>query len=856
MTEFCINIYRYFRNHRFVFWTILIAAFLFTGYFSSKIHLEEDINKLMPSTMNDDGTVKLAFANLKIKDKTFLLFESRNGNNTVESLSAVCDEFIDSLGSVPGVCDGESALIDNIFYQVPEEVFLDASDYFLEHYPAYIGDDIYAKLDTLMKPDNMRKQMLQNREDLLSEVGSVFPELIGTDPIGLRNVLAESYGLRKPEKQDTAGDGESPDSSAGDEDSSGSTGTAGKGGYTVMNNHFFVKDSTVCIAFITPKYSSSNTGQGGMLFETINEKIDEFSELYPDVRVCYHGTPASGYYNSTQIKADLLYTVGGALLLVVLFISLCFKSGNTLPFLLLPIVFGILCGLSSMYFINGSFSLLALGIGSVILGVALSYVLHVMTHSKYVNDMEEMLRHQVKPVCLGCITTIGSFIGLLFVENALLKDFGLFASFVIAGTVLFSLIFLPQLISMTENRRNEKAFALVDKITAYPFHRNKWIVGSIAVIVMVSISVFFSKGTRFDSNMHNLGYKANMTTYSEELLRAKTYTGEKQKNFASSGKTAEEALENFAILASKLDSLKAEGLVKDYMPVNRLFVPLKTQEERIRKWKEYWTEERIRNLRSTVNETAGYAGLRGEVFEPFFESLYKDFEADPLYEAGIVPDGAQSSLLEETYNGEYICYTTVRFSDDITEGKDSEYSRICDVISSEKPLVVLDTYYYTIDYLIQLNEDFNILQWVSMIFVFIVLLISFRFNIRNTMLGFFPILISWLVVLGFMIIFGKSFNLVNIIISTFIFGIGVDYSIFVMNGLVDGNNDNSLLGYHKGAIFFSAVTLIATVGSMLFAKHPAISSVGFSTLVGMLSAVILTWIMQPAIYELIIKRKR
>ena len=846
MTELCINIYRYFKNNRFVFWTILIAAFLFTGYFSSKIYLEEDINKLMPSTMNDDGTVKLAFANLKIKDKTFLLFESRNGNNTVESLSAVCDEFIDSLSCVPGVCDSEFALIDNVFYQVQEEIFLDASDYFLEHYPAYIGDDIYVKLDSLMNPDNMRMQMLQNREDLLSEVGSIFPELIGTDPIGLRNVLAESYGIKKSEKS----------AIAENENSSDSVKSTGKGGYTVMNNHFFVKDSTVCVAFITPRYSSSNTGQGGMLFETINEKIDEFSELYPDVRICYHGTPASGYYNSTQIKNDLLYTVGGALLLVVLLISLCFKSSNTLPFLLLPIVFGILCGLSSMYFINGSFSLLALGIGSVILGVALSYVLHVMTHSKYVNDMEEMLKHQVKPVCLGCITTIGSFIGLLFVENVLLKDFGLFASFVIAGTVLFCLIFLPQLISMTVNRKNEKAFALIDKITAYPFHRNRWIVGSIAVIVVASISVFFSKGTRFDSNMHNLGYKADMTTYSEELLRAKTYTGEKQKNFASSGKTPEEALENFAILASKLDSLKAEGLVKDYMPVNRLFVPLKTQEERIRKWKEYWTEERIRNLRKTVNETAGYAGLRSEVFEPFFESLNKDFEANPLYEAWIVPDGAQSSLLEETYNGEYICYTTVRFSDDITEGKDSEYSRICDVISTEKPLVVLDTYYYTIDYLIQLNEDFNILQWISMLFVFIVLLVSFRFNIRNTMLGFLPILISWLVVLGFMAIFGKSFNLVNIIISTFIFGIGVDYSIFVMNGLIDGNNDNSLLGYHKSAIFFSAVTLIATVGSMLFARHPAISSVGFSTLVGMLSAVILTWVMQPVIYELIIKRKR
>lgn len=848
MTEFCINIYRYFKNHIFVFWTILIASFLFFGYFSSKIHLEEDINKLMPSTMNEDGTVKLAFENLKIKDKTFLLFESRNGKNTVESLLVVCDDFIDSLSSVPGVCDSESALIANIFYQVPDEIFIDAADYFLEHYPAYIGDDIYAKLDTLMKPDNMRKQMLQNREDLLGEVGSIFPELIGTDPIGLRNVLTESYGLKESEKS----------AIAENEDSSDSTRSAQKGGYTVMNNHFFVKDSTVCIAFITPRYSSSNTGQGGILFVTLNKLIDEFSEQYPDIRISYHGTPASGYYNSTQIKTDLLYTVGGALLLVILFISICFRSGNTLPFLLLPIVFGVLCGLSSMYFINGSFSLLALGIGSVILGVALSYVLHVMTHSKYVNDMEEMLRHQVKPVCLGCITTIGSFIGLLFVENALLKDFAMFASFVIVGTVLFSLIFLPQLISMTVNRKNEKAFALVDKITAYPFHRNKWIVGIISVIVVISISVFFSEGTRFDSNMHNLGYKAEMTTYSEELLRAKTYTGEKRKNFASSGKTAEEALENFAILATKLDSLKSEGLVKDYMPVNRLFVPLKTQEERIRKWKNYWTEERIHNLRKTVKETARYAGLRSEVFEPFFESLDKDFEAEPLYESGIIPDGAQSSLLEETYNGEYICYTTVRFSSDITEGKDSEYSRICDVISSEKPLVVLDTYYYTIDYLIRLNEDFNTLQWVSMLFVFIVLLISFRFNIRNTMLGFLPILISWLVVLGFMAIFCKSFNLVNIIISTFIFGIGVDYSIFVMNGLVEGNNtkDNVLLEYHKSAIFFSVVTLITTVGAMLFAKHPAINSVGFSTLVGMLSAVILTWVIQPAIYELLNKRKR
>lgn len=40
---------------------------------------------------------------------------------------------------------------------------------------------------------------------------------------------------------------------------------------------------------------------------------------------------------------------------------------------------------------------------------------------------------------------------------------------------------------------------------------------------------------------------------------------------------------------------------------------------------------------------------------------------------------------------------------------------------------------------------------------------------------------------------------------------------------------------------------------MLIAKHPAIKSVGFSTLVGLLSAVILSYVLQPAIFRKIKK---
>lgn len=498
---------------------------------------------------------------------------------------------------------------------------------------------------------------------------------------------------------------------------------------------------------------------------------------------------------------------------------------------------------------------MALGIGAVVLGVALSYVLHIITHSKYINDPEQVLRDQVKPVCLGCLTTIGSFMGLIFIQTELLQDFGLFAAFAIVGTTFFSLVFLPQFLNPKKNKVNQRAFAIIDRINAYPFDRKKPLLFTIFAVAVVCIGFYIAGGAQFDADIHNLGYKAESTSYSENLLRSKTHTGDKQKYFASSGTTMEEAIENFEMMAGKLDSLQKAGLVKSYTHTNRIFVPMQVQQQRIDAWKNFWTEERLQLVRNLIDKTAPEAGLRPDAFAPFFEFATADYEPDALYKAGIIPEGYQSTLMEQSYNGEYLCFTSVRCKNDSVHSKESDYNRICDAVVSSPELLVLDTYYYTTDTLIQLNDDFNVLQWVSMLFVLVVLFFSFRFNVKHTLLGFMPILSSWLIVLGAMVIFDMRFNLINIIISTFIFGIGVDYSIFVMNGLIGGKENSRLLGYHKTAIFFSAVILIVTVSSMLFAEHPVIKSVGFSTLVGMISAVVLSYVVQPAIFRMINKNK-
>ena len=791
----------------------MMALFIFFGYFSVQLHLEEDINKLMPSSKNEDGTTKLAFADLKIKDKTFLLFEGKD----VEKLTEVCDAFADSIRQ-------DSALIEDLFYRLDEDLLPNGIDYLSDHLPAYIDTTAYIHFDSLLTREHFARQMQQNHDDLLSEMGEMFPELIEMDPLGMRNVLAQQMA---------------PLLSASS--------------YQTIDNHFFVPDSTVCVAFLTPRFSSTNTGQGSELFEQLNTLISQFAKTYPDVRITYHGTPASGYYNSTTIKRDLTTTIAGALVLVLVFLFVCFRRWDTIPLLLLPVVFGTLFSLSMMYWLKGEFSLLALGIGGVVLGVAMSYVLHILTHHQYVNDGEQLLRDQVKPVFLGCITTIGSFAGLIFINTALLQDFGLFAAFAILGTTLFSLVYLPQMLSgKTINHRD--MIQLIDKINRYPFDRKKPLLAVVCLVIIVGVGAYLLGGIRFDPDMHNLGYEEPMTEYSEGLLRSKTYTGDKTKYFASKGNTMEEAISHFAILDRKLDSLQQLGLVKSYTHTSRIFVPLHIQQERIDAWKKYWTADRLGKVRTLIAQTATQADLNPEAFDAFFEAATRDYRPDSLYAAGLIPAGYQSTLMEQSYGGDYLCFTSVRCENDSVRSSESDYIRICDAIAGDPNLLVLDTYYYTTGTLLQMNDDFNVLQWISMLFVLVVLLLSFHFNVKHTLLGFMPILFSWLIVLGAMVLFDVRFNLISIIISTFIFGIGVDYSIFVMNGLTAP--DTYKLHYHKTAILLSAVTLVTTVSSMLLAAHPAIRSVGFSTLVGLLSAVILAYVLQPAVYRWLNRQKK
>ena len=813
MEKLFIAIYRFFEKKKALMYGLLILSSVIFIYFGSKVQYEENIAKLLPQT--DAATESgLAFGNLRVKDKIFIQLTSATDEPvSPETLAAYCDEFIETIQQK----DTATHYIANVLYQIDDDLIINGLDYALTHVPSFVSPQAYARFDSLLTEEAVDAQMALNYDLVMNDEEGNKTTMVGQDPAALRMaMIPQGMSMDK-----------------------------GAAGFTLIDRHLFVPDSTVALAFLAPNFSSFDSMSGILLVDLLEEEIKNFTAAHPEVDIYFHGNPVNSVFNSRQIRSDLWLTVGLSLLVICMVLGYCFRNKSTLFMLLSPVVYGVFFSLACMYWLKGGMSLMAMGIGAIVMGVALSYCLHVLTHYKYVSDPVQILKDQATPVILGCLTTIGAFLGLLFTESDLLKDFGWFASFAMVGTTFFALVFLPHFFRPEGNRRSDKAFRVLDKINSYPLDEKRGV--RIALELICLVCLFTAGWVTFDSNLRNIGYNEPKVVKSRQLYEEKNSKGFATQYYAATAEDLDEALVyNKAILAT-LDSLKQEGALHQYAKVSELFIPLEEQEERIALWKDYWTEERIADVRLTIDRMAKKNGLDPVMFEPFYMMIESDYEAESLYEAEVLPESLVSNFIEETTEGNFMVFTSVQL---LEENK----KVVNDAVAAQPHAVVIDPFYYTNDMVKLLNDDFNTILGISSVFVFLVLLVSFR-SIPVALIAFLPMGLSWYVVQGIMGIFGVQFNLINIIIATFIFGIGVDYSIFVMTGLIakaKGEDDN-LLTYHKTAIFFSAFVLMVVTVALLFATHPAIHSIGISTLIGMSATILITYTLQPALFRYLMK---
>lgn len=810
MTQFFIGLYDYFERHKILFYLSLISCVLLMGFFALQVRFEENITQFFPDTKDSQNTIKV-FDNLKIKDKIIIMLSSADTCHQVEP-----DSLIEAAGQLQQTLTEKAGgtLIKGIFAQVDQSLIGGATDFVYEHLPLFLTDTDYQRFDSLLTEKGIQAIMQKNYTNLLSPAGIALRSYILRDPLGLGSEALKHLQDFQLEAN-----------------------------YEIYDEHIFSKDGSTLLMFITPVFSTGSTGKNDELIKILEEELQHVQGESPTIRAEYFGGPSVGVYNARQIKKDTILTSSLALLIIIVFISLVFKRKRSIPLIITPVLFGGLFALFLIFFIKGSISAIAVGAGSAVMGIALSYSIHMLAHQNHVSTVQQLIKEIAYPLTVGSFTTIGAFMGLIFTSSDLLRDFGLFASLALVGTTLFCLIYLPHFLKGQADVKQGCILRIIEKINAYSYEKNKWLVGGILLITVICL--FTSQKVGFNNDMMSLNYEPQHLKQSEEKLMQLFDSDEKTVLFVSVGKDMNQATETYAITNQKLSTLKDQGLIKDYASASQFLISPQEQQLRLKRWKDYWTDEKQQQIRKQLETAATEYRFRPGSFDPFYQWLNQPFGE---YHYTAQEDDLSGKLLNEwqtSADSITMLISQIRISD---QNKETVYQNF----SKTQDVVIFDRSYFANKWVSAINDDFYLILYISSFLIFFALWFSYG-RIELTLMSFLPMLVSWVIILGLMGILGIEFNIINIILSTFIFGIGDDFSIFIMDGLQNKyRTGQKVLNSHKTAIFFSAFTTVVGMGALVFAKHPALQSISLISILGMIAVVLVAYTIQPLIFRFFI----
>ena len=809
MVKFFLLIFD-FLHHRKNFCYGLLAAITLVLFITvSSLRYNEDIYDFLPMDDNQQKAITIYQDITGGKRIVAMLKMKRSGKLDTERLSKVVDSFSQRIKD-----NDKAGRVKEVVAQVDFEKITGLTDFVYQNIPMMLQDSDYVHMERILsEPKHIEEQLTKDIQMIMMPATGYFANNIGNDPLGLFTPLMN----RLQEKQASTA-------------------------FKIEDGYIFTSDRRYAIVMMTSAYGSMESANNTLLVNFIDSISRQTMQEFPDIDIAITGSPVIAVDNANQIKTDSKLAIIIAVILILCLLLFSFRSVKNIFLIGISILFGWLFAMAFIAVLRENVSLIVLGIGSIIIGIAVNYPLHFIAHVGHGGSIRDVLKDMVSPLLIGNITTVGAFAILIPLDAPALRDLGLFAAFMLVGTILFVLIFLPHLVKKTTKH---KEYLLFGKVSSMTPKIGGWMFGVIVLLTM--IFGYFSLDTTFDANMHHINYLTPTQQHLMADLNISAGINDSTNVYVvTEGKSWEKVLQERSSLKPLLEELKGQQKIKAYTNVTDFICSEQEQNQRICKWNEFWEIHRDITIHS-LHSMAPQIGFSNKAFAGFEDIITKNYSSQPFdyYEP------LTSVLLGQSFS--------------TSNGKCS----IVDIAKADKNLVpeveriiknFANEHVYSFDFngmnssvANALSDDFNYIGFACGVIVFLFLWLSFG-RLELSLLTFLPMALGWIWILGIMNIIGMQFNIVNIILATFIFGQGDDYTIFMTDGLInDYAYHKKLLPSYKNSIIISALIMFIGMGSLIVAKHPALHSLAEVTIVGMLTVVLMTWIVPPMVFNWLTK---
>lgn len=783
------------------FFTLLFIMVGLIAFFIHRIKLEEDITSLIPM---DDRITEMSetFSNSKFSDQIIFTVSLKDSTRTS------ANRLIEVVDSFSFFLESDTAFVKTVRSSVDESSVSKVYDFFYNNMPLYMSDDDYAYLDTITTSEHLDDIMQNNYKSIIGPTGFATSKYILKDPLSIVPRFLKRLQSFELDKN-----------------------------FILYKSHIFTKDKKKALVFVDPFYSSKNTKQNRILIEHIDTYLS--TNTPDDIVIDYYGGTPVAVANADRIQKDIILTVTFAVILLLLLFVFIFKNIRVLAVLFIPVVLGVGVSLVLLSLMYTSISAIALGVGAVLLGISIDFSLHYFSHFRHGHTPKSILKDISNPVIMSSLTTASAFICLNVVNSQALNQLGLFAGISVVATSIFVLVVLPLLFRHKNKEVKEQHYTIIDKLASYEFHKSKlWITGVLALTV---VFVFTGKSLKFDADIANLNYLPSHLAKAEKNLKEVSSEASSAIYIVASDTSLEMALQKLERNAPLFNELEEKNIVGTVSSVSTLLLSGKKQKEQIERWNAFWKKKDAESTISVITKAGENNHFKAGAFSGFNNIMKKNFMPVDAADFSNVSQMFLSNLINKN-DGKVSLVSVCKVDQDKKEAFFSE-------LEEANELLVLDKQFFTNKFFEILKDDFSKLINYSMLVVFLIILIFWgRFELA--LITFIPIILSWQWTIGLMGLFDVHFNIFNIIISTFIFGLGIDYSIFITQGLINNHKygNRSILPY-KVSVLLSVSTTLIGVGVLIFAQHPALKSIATVTILGIISVIIITFTILPFLFN-------
>lgn len=807
MHNFFIQLHLLIKQKKLLFASSFIFIFVGIVFIASKINFEEDITHILPKSERTSITSKV-LQQVNFSDKIIVLFEKKSDTISVNELTAQAQVFLDSLHS----CED---YIKNVQGVVNDENIEETFDFVYDNLPLFLNQNDYDEIDNSISRDSIKQKTINNYRALISPSGIVTRDFILKDPLGIT-----FKGLKKLQQL-----------SIGDD-------------FKLVNGFLVTKDESNLLLFINPKLPGSETEKNKDFVDKLTLIQNKLNEKNPSLSVNYFGSTFIAVANAKQIKNDIITTVVISMSILMLFLIYYYRKFYLPIIVFVPTLLGGIVAIAFMALYKHSVSAISLSIGAILLGVTLDYSLHILTHLKKNPDLNKLYKELTQPTLMSSFTTAISFLCLLFVNSDVLKDLGVFAAVSVVFASFFALIFIPIFYKPKLNDNTNITF--IDKLGKFSYHKNKVLISF--SIILIIFSLFTFKKVKYNNNIGDLNYIPTEIKAVENKIEKVTSLTSKSIYLISYGENIEKALTVNNTIFNDLQKLKASNEILNFSSIGNLILSDSIQNERINKWNSFWaTEDKNKTVKSLLVSESADLGFKEETFNNFYTLLDKKFNSLKIDDYEQLQIINQDEFINEKDN----LVTIVN----VIKIKDEKQRANLFAYFKNKKCLLIDRQQINETFLGNLKNDFNELINYSLIAIFLVLLISFR-RLELALLSSIPIVVTGIVIGGLMFLFGLQLNIFSTIVCTLIFGIGVDFSIFMTTALQQKYTTgvNNLPSF-RTSMLLAAITTIASIGTLIFAKHPALKSISAVALIGVFAALLITFVFYPILFKIFISNR-